>query len=155
MKIGESIPELLLKDQHESEIKLRDLTGKKLVVYFYPKDDTPGCTAQACSIQAGEKLLMEKDITVIGISADSVTSHKKFSTKYHLSFPLLSDPEKKAIEAFGVWGPKKFMGKTYNGIHRKSFLFDASGTLIHIIEKPDTKNHAEEILDIFTKIQST
>lgn len=155
MKIGESIPAILLKDQNENEINLSDFIGTKLVVYFYPKDDTPGCTAQACSIQAGEKHLMEKKITVIGISADSLTSHKKFSTKYHLSFPLLSDPEKKAIEAFGVWGSKKFMGKTYDGIHRKSFLFDTSGSLIHVIEKPDTKNHAEEIINIFNKIQST
>ncbi|MFM7565881.1 MAG: thioredoxin-dependent thiol peroxidase, partial [Flavobacteriales bacterium] len=120
-------------------------------VYFYPKDDTPGCTAQACSIRDGEVKLKKSGIQVIGVSADSVASHSKFSNKYSLSFPLISDPNKVVINAFGVWGTKKFMGRVYDGIHRKTFLFNAEGKLFSVIEKPDTKNHAQEIMDLFTK----
>jgi peroxiredoxin Q/BCP len=130
-------------------VSLSTFLGKKLAVYFYPKDDTPGCTAQACSIQNGEQELIKNGVAVVGVSADTVASHNKFATKHRLAFPLLSDTEKTLIEAFGVWGPKKFMGKTYDGIHRKTFLFNESGELIHVIDKPDTKNHAEEILKIF------
>ena len=122
-----------------------------LAVYFYPKDDTPGCTAQACSIRDGEVTLKKSGIQVIGVSADSVASHSKFSNKYSLSFPLISDPDKVVINAFGVWGTKKFMGRVYDGIHRKTFLFNAEGKLFRVIEKPDTKNHAQEIMDLFTK----
>lgn len=153
IQLGEKLPPLALKDQRDQEVKLADFIGKKLAIYFYPKDDTPGCTAQACSIQNGEKTLLKSGIAVIGVSADSTNSHKKFAQKYQLAFPLLSDPEKSVIQAFGVWGSKKFMGKTYDGIHRKSFLFNEMGTLIHIIEKPDTKNHAEEIIKIFDNYQ--
>ena len=128
---------------------LKNSIGKYVVLYFYPKDDTPGCTAQACSIRDGEQVLANEGITVIGISADSVTAHQKFSTKYSLPFTLISDPDRTIIEAFGVWGPKKFMGKTYDGIHRTSFLFDANGILVKVIEKPNTKNHAEEIINFF------
>lgn len=149
IQLGDRLPPLAIKNQEGIEVQLSDFIGKKLAVYFYPKDDTPGCTAQACSIQNGEQSLLEASITVIGISADPVTSHKKFAAKYHLSFPLLSDPDKQVIQAFGVWGPKKFMGKTYDGIHRKTFLFNEKGELIHIVDKPDTKNHTEEILKIF------
>jgi peroxiredoxin Q/BCP len=149
LNLGDKLPEISVKNQEGKEVSLSTFLGKKLAVYFYPKDDTPGCTAQACSIQSGEQELIKSGVAVVGVSADTVASHIKFAAKHRLAFPLLSDTEKTLIEAFGVWGPKKFMGKTYDGIHRKTFLFNESGELIHVIDKPDTKNHAEEILKIF------
>ncbi len=149
--IGDQIPDVKGILTSGEEITLRAFKGQKLAVYFYPKDDTPGCTAQACSIRDGEVTLKKSGIQVIGVSADSVASHSKFSNKYSLSFPLISDPDKVVINAFGVWGTKKFMGRVYDGIHRKTFLFNAEGKLFSVIEKPDTKNHAQEIMDLFTK----
>jgi peroxiredoxin Q/BCP len=149
--IGDQIPDVKGILTSGEEITLRAFKGQKLAVYFYPKDDTPGCTAQACSIRDGEVTLKKSGIQVIGVSADSVASHSKFSNKYSLSFPLISDPDKVVINAFGVWGTKKFMGRVYDGIHRKTFLFNAEGKLFRVIEKPDTKNHAQEIMDLFTK----
>lgn len=149
LTIGSQIPDLKGANQLGEQVSLRTQLGTKTVIYFYPKDDTPGCTAQACSIRDGEQVLANEGITVIGISADSIAAHQKFSAKYSLPFTLISDPDRTIIEAFGVWGPKKFMGKTYDGIHRTSFLFDVNGTLIKVIEKPNTKNHAEEIIKFF------
>ena len=149
--IGDQIPDVKGILTSGEEITLRAFKGQKLAVYFYPKDDTPGCTAQACSIRDGEVTLKKSGIQVIGVSADSVASHSKFSNKYSLSFPLISDPDKVVINAFGVWGTKKFMGRVYDGIHRKTFLFNAEGKLFRVIEKPDTKKHAQEIMDLFTK----
>lgn len=149
--IGDQIPDVKGILTSGEEITLSAFKGQKLAVYFYPKDDTPGCTAQACSIRDGEVTLKKSGIQVIGVSADSVASHSKFSNKYSLSFPLISDPDKVVINAFGVWGTKKFMGRVYDGIHRKTFLFNAEGKLFRVIEKPDTKNHAQEIMDLFTK----
>jgi len=149
--IGDQIPDVKGILTSGEEITLRTFKGQKLAVYFYPKDDTPGCTAQACSIRDGEVTLKKSGIQVIGVSADSVASHSKFSNKYSLSFPLISDPDKVVINAFGVWGTKKFMGRVYDGIHRKTFLFNTEGKLFSVIEKPDTKNHAQEIMDLFTK----
>ena len=149
LTIGSQIPDLSGKNQLGEEVSLHAHLGTQTAIYFYPKDDTPGCTAQACSIRDGEQVLANEGITVIGISADSVTAHQKFSTKYSLQFTLISDPDRTIIEAFGVWGPKKFMGKTYDGIHRTSFLFDVNGILVKVIEKPNTKNHAEEIMNFF------
>ena len=149
--IGDQIPDVKGILTSGEEITLRAFKGQKLAVYFYQKDDTPGCTAQACSIRDGEVTLKKSGIQVIGVSADSVASHSKFSNKYSLSFPLISDPDKVVINAFGVWGTKKFMGRVYDGIHRKTFLFNAEGKLFRVIEKPDTKNHAQEIMDLFTK----
>lgn len=149
LTIGSQIPDLKGANQLGEQVSLRTQLGTKTVIYFYPKDDTPGCTAQACSIRDGEQVLANEGITVIGISADSIAAHQKFSAKYSLPFTLISDPDRTIIEAFGVWGPKKFMGKTYDGIYRTSFLFDVNGTLIKVIEKPNTKNHAEEIIKFF------
>jgi len=149
IKIGDKLPAAVLNNQDGASIDFSEFIGKKLAVYFYPKDDTPGCTAQACSIRDHEALLLKQGIQVVGISADTVISHKKFSTKHRLNFPLLSDSKKEVIQAFGVWGEKKFMGKTYDGIYRTSFLFNEEGTLIYIIEKPNTKNHSEEIIRFF------
>lgn len=149
LTLGSQIPNLVGKNQFGENVSLRASLGTKSVIYFYPKDDTPGCTAQACSIRDGEQALAAEGITVLGISADTVAAHQKFSTKYTLPFTLISDPDRTIIDAFGVWGPKKFMGKTYDGIHRTSFLFDETGILVKVIEKPNTKNHAEEIINFF------
>jgi peroxiredoxin Q/BCP len=153
LTIGSHIPDLHGKNQLGEDVSLRAQLGTRTAIYFYPKDDTPGCTAQACSIRDGEQDLANEGIRVIGISADSVSAHQKFSTKYSLPFTLISDPDRTIIEAFGVWGPKQFMGKKYDGIHRTSFLFDVDGTLVKVIEKPNTKNHAEEIINFFKEHQ--
>lgn len=150
LNIGSALPAFVGVDQNGEEINSNDFSGKRLVVYFYPKDNTPGCTAQACSLRDDYSALLENNIAVIGVSADSVSSHKKFIDKFQLPFPLIADTEKTLLNLFGVWGPKKFMGKTYDGIHRTSFLFDETGNLMSIIEKPNTKNHAQEILAIYT-----
>jgi peroxiredoxin Q/BCP len=120
------------------------------VIYFYPKDNTPGCTAQACSLRDDYSLLTENNIAILGVSADSASSHKKFIDKFNLPFSLIADTEKVLLNLFGVWGEKKFMGKIYDGIHRTTFLFDESGKLISVIDKPNTKNHASEVLAIYT-----
>ena len=151
LNIGSTLPALKGTDHNGNEVALAQFVGKPLAIYFYPKDDTPGCTAQACSIRDGETALAAQGITVLGVSADNPASHQKFITKYKLPFTLIADVNRVIIEAFGVWGPKKFMGRTYDGIHRTTFLFNKEGVLIHKIEKPDTKNHAEEILKIFDK----
>jgi thioredoxin-dependent peroxiredoxin len=149
LSIGSKLPEFKSIDQNGKEIDSKQLIGKKTVVYFYPKDNTPGCTAQACSIRDNYAALQEKGIEILGISADSLSSHQKFSEKFELPFSLLVDEERKVIEAFGVWGTKKFMGKVYDGIHRITFLFDENGELVHRIDKPNTKDHATEILSAY------
>lgn len=149
LKIGDKAPAFQGTDQNGNTIGLDDFKGKRLVVYFYPKDNTPGCTAQACSIRDNYELLLKTGIHIVGVSADSATSHKKFIDKFSLPFPLIADEDRNVIESFGVWGPKKFMGKEYDGIHRTTFLIDEDQKLVGIIEKPNTKAHAEEILELF------
>ena len=145
--IGKKAPAFSGIDQNGNIIALKDFKGKKVVLYFYPKDDTPGCTAQACNLRDNHSELLKKGIMVIGVSADSVKKHKKFEEKYELPFTLLADEDHKIVEAYGVWGEKKFMGRTYLGITRTTYLINENGTLIAIIEKPDTKNHTEEVME--------
>ncbi|MFN3951051.1 MAG: thioredoxin-dependent thiol peroxidase [Thermaurantimonas sp.] len=147
LKVGDKMPDFSGNDQNGNTVNSSDLIGRKLIVYFYPKDDTPGCTAEACSLRDSYEELTSKGFTVIGVSADSEKSHQKFIDKYNLPFTLISDPERKVIEAFGVWGKKKFMGKEYDGIHRETFVIDENGTIIKVITKVDTKNHARQILE--------
>ena len=149
IEIGSIIPNVNGLDQLGEMIHLADHKGKKTVIYFYPKDDTPGCTAQACNIRDNYNMLLENNIRIIGVSADSSSSHAKFAKKYDLPFPLIADTEKEIINAFGVWGEKKFMGKTYDGIHRTTFLANELGEIISIITKPKTKEHSEEIIELF------
>ncbi len=149
LSLGEKAPLFKGLNQFGKEIDTTNLVGKKYVIYFYPKDSTPGCTAQACSIRDGEQALEREGITVIGISADSVSSHERFHSKKELNFDIVSDPERKIIDLFGVYGQKKFMGKTYDGIHRTTFVMNEKNEIIEIIRKPNTKNHAQEILDIY------
>ena len=149
LKVGDKAPSWSGKDQNGKAINQKSYEGKKAVVYFYPKDNTPGCTTQACNIRDNWSELQKKGIEVIGVSADSEKSHQKFIDKFQLPFALVADEQKEMIETFGVWGEKKFMGKIYNGIHRTTFVLDETGTIKGIIDKPKTKAHTEEILKIF------
>lgn len=149
LKIGDRAPVFTAKDQNGKEINSDDFKGKKLVVYFYPKDNTPSCTTQACNLRDNYSLLLKSGIQIIGVSADSEKSHQKFIDKFNLPFSLIADEEHKIINLFGVWGPKKFMGREYDGIHRTTFLLDENQKIVDIIEKPTTKRHAEEILEKF------
>lgn len=148
LKVGDKAPQFEANDQNGNKHNLSAYAGKKLVVYFYPKDNTPGCTQQACNLRDNYADLQAKGYAILGVSMDSAASHNKFIEKYTLPFPLLADTERKVIDAFGVWGPKKFMGKEYDGIHRTTFVIDEAGTITHIFDKPKTKEHGIEILDL-------
>lgn len=151
LKLAQPAPTFTAKDQNESDISLTDFSGKPVVIYFYPKDNTPGCTTQACNLRDNYSSLLAEDIIVIGVSADDEIAHQKFIKKFDLPFPLIADVNKELIELYGVWGEKKFMGKIYDGIHRTTFVLDKSHTIIGIIEKPKNKDHAREVLEIFEK----
>lgn len=146
---GAVAPDFTINDQNGEPVSLHDFKGKKVALYFYPKDDTPGCTAQACNLRDNIALLKKKKIVVLGVSIDTEKKHKKFEDKYGLPFTLLADPEKQLVELYGVWGEKKFMGRTYMGTHRVTFLINEEGVIDHIIEKVDTKNHTEQILELW------
>lgn len=147
LKEGSKAPVFEGADQNGNTVSLNDFKGKKVILYFYPKDDTPGCTAQACNLRDNYNLLIKKGFQVVGISTDSVKSHKKFQDKYLIPFPLIADEEKKIVEQYSVWGEKKFMGKTYMGTNRTTFLIDENGTIKKIITKPDTKNQTQQVID--------
>ncbi len=149
LKEGDKAPVFKGKDQHGKTVSLTDFKGKRVVLYFYPKDMTPGCTAQACNLRDNYSDLLKKGYAVVGVSTDSEQSHQKFIEKYELPFTLLADEDHKVVNQYGVWGEKKMMGKTYDGIHRTTFLINGEGVIDHIIKKPDTKNHTEEILEIW------
>jgi peroxiredoxin Q/BCP len=149
LKKGEQAPAFKIKNEKGKEVQLSDYKGKKLVIYFYPKDMTPGCTTQACNLRDNYSVLTKKGIAVLGVSADDETRHEKFIGKHELPFSLLADTELEMIKAYGVWGEKKFMGKVYDGIHRTTFLINEAGKIHAIIKKPKTKAHAEEILELF------
>ena len=146
LKIGDRMPDFEVVDQDGNQVSSKDLIGKKTVVYFYPKDNTSGCTAEACSIRDNYESLVAKGYNVIGVSKDSAASHRKFADKYDLPFTLLSDTSTQMLQAFGAWGEKKMYGKTVMGTIRRTFIFDENGILERIIEKVDTKNHASQIL---------
>ena len=141
------MPDFEVVDQDGNKVSSNDLIGKKTVVYFYPKDNTSGCTAEACSIRDSYESLLAKGYNVVGVSKDSAASHKKFREKYDLPFTLLSDTSTQMLQAFGAWGEKMMYGKTVMGTIRRTFIFDEDGILERIIEKVDTKNHAAQILD--------
>jgi len=150
LKEGDKAPAFSGKDQDGNTISLANFSGKKLILYFYPKDDTPGCTAEACNLRDNYEALLEQGFAVAGVSADTEAKHRKFIDKYELPFPLIADVDKEIIEAFGVWGPKKFMGKTYDGIHRVTFVIDGEGTIEKVFTKVKTKDHTAQILDEVT-----
>lgn len=146
LEIGNRMPDFSAADQNGNIVKSADLIGKKTVVYFYPKANTPGCTAEACSLRDNYERFLALGYNVIGISKDSVKAQKNFSDKYALPFPLLADTDALIIKAFGAWGEKKLYGKTYEGILRKTFIFNENGILEEIIDKVNTKDHSEQIL---------
>ncbi len=147
LAIGDKMPYFEVVDQDGNKVTSNDLIGKKTVVYFYPKDNTSGCTAEACNLRDNYEALLAKGYNVVGVSKDSAASHKKFQAKYELPFTLLSDTSTQMLQAFGAWGEKKMYGKTVMGTIRRTFIFDETGTLEKIIEKVDTSNHASQILD--------
>lgn len=147
LKIGDRMPDFEVVDQDGHKVSSKDLMGKKTVVYFYPKDNTSGCTAEACSIRDSYEALLAKGYNIVGVSKDSAASHKKFIDKYELPFTLLSDTSTQMLQAFGAWGEKKMYGKTVFGTIRRTFIFNEEGILERIIEKVDTKNHADQILN--------
>ena len=146
LKIGDRMPDFEVMDQDGNKVSSKDLIGKKTIIYFYPKDNTSGCTAEACSLRDNHEALIARGYNVVGVSKDSVKSHKNFKEKYDLPFTLLSDTSTEMLQAFGAWGEKKMYGKTVMGTIRKTFIFDEDRTLIEIIEKVDTGNHAAQIL---------
>jgi len=146
LKEGMKAPAFEGIDQHGKTVRLVDFTGKKVVLYFYPKDDTPGCTAEACNLRDNYNNLLKKGFAVVGVSMDSEKSHKKFAEKYSLPFPLISDTSKKIISDYGVWRQKSLYGKTFLGTVRTTFVIDENGIIEEIISKVDTKNHTDQIV---------
>lgn len=146
LKEGTAAPLFEAADHNGNLVSLSALKGKKVILYFYPKDDTPGCTAEACNLRDHHSALLEKGYVVLGVSPDSPASHAKFVGKYDLPFPLIPDTEKKILEDYGVWGPKKFMGKEYMGVNRTTFVIGEDGNILKIFTKVDTKAHVEQIL---------
>lgn len=145
-KPGDQAPAFSGKDQSGNMVSLESFRGNKVVLYFYPKDDTPGCTAEACSLRDNYEALLARGYKVVGVSPDSEKSHQKFTDKYELPFPLIADTEKKILQDYGVWGRKKFMGREYDGVIRTTFIIDEKGLIEEVIEKVDTKNHAAQVL---------
>ncbi len=148
LKTGIKAPDLTLTDKDGNAVSLSDFLGKKVVLYFYPKDNTPGCTRQACAFASAYSGFLEKDAVVIGISRDGVDSHRRFAERYSLPFILLSDPELKAIEAYGVWQEKKLYGKTSMGVVRTTFIIDENGIISHIMPKVKPDTNAQEVLEL-------
>lgn len=148
LKKGDKAPDFTVNDQDGNPISLSDYKGKKLVVFFYPKANTPGCTAEACNLRDHYKELQSKGYELLGVSADSEKKQLTFKNKYEFPFPLLADENKEVINGFGVWGEKKFMGKVYDGIHRKTFVLNEEGIVEHVIDKVKTKDHAAQILEL-------
>jgi peroxiredoxin Q/BCP len=146
LKEGDKVPQFTSKDQDGNEIKLSDYKGKKLVVFFYPRANTPGCTAEACNLRDNYAELQAQGYSLLGVSEDSQKKQANFRDKYEFPFPLLADEDHTVINAFGVWGPKKFMGKEYDGIHRMTFIVDGNGMVEKVIDKVKTKDHAAQIL---------
>ena len=148
LKVGDKAPNFEAKDQDGNSIKLSDYKGKKLVVFFYPKANTPGCTLEACSLSDHYKELQNKGYEILGVSADTEKKQSNFRNKFSFPYPLLADVNKEVINAFGVWGEKKFMGRIFDGIHRITFVIDENGVISHVIDKVKTKKHAAQILEL-------
>ena len=147
LQVGDNAPDFSVQDQDGKIHQLKDYKGKKLVVFFYPKASTPGCTAEACNLRDNWETFQKEGYDILGVSADTPKRQQNFKNKHELPFPLLADEEKEVINAFGVWGPKKFMGKEYEGIHRISFLVGQDGKIKHVFDKFKTKDHHQVVLD--------
>ena len=148
--LGQKVPTFALPTGDGDNVNSKALLGKPYVLYFYPKDDTPSCTVQACNLRDNYSMLFKKGFQIIGISTDTTKSHQKFATKYQLPFPLIPDEDHAIAEKYGVWGLKKFMGREYIGMHRTTFLIDEKGKIKHVITKPITKKHAQQVLEAWS-----
>ena len=146
LKIGDKAPNFTAKDQDGNTISLNDYKGKKLVLFFYPKASTPGCTMEACNLRDNYERFQSLGYDILGVSADSEKRQSNFKNKYHFPYPLLADEDKTVINAYNVWGPKKFMGRTYDGIHRTTFVINENGVIEEVITKVKTKTHSEQLL---------
>lgn len=153
LKEGLKAPSFKGKDQHGQLISLADFKGKKIILYFYPQDDTPTCTIQACNLRDNYSLLKKHGFVVLGVSPDEEKKHQKFEEKYKLPFTLIADPQHTIIDRYGVWGEKKLYGRDYMGLHRTTFLINEKGIIFKIFEKPKSKQHAEEILNAWKTIE--
>ena len=151
IKEGATAPAFKTTDTNGKSLSLKDFRGQKVVLYFYPKDDTPGCTKEACSFRDGFLKFKKRGITILGVSPDSEKSHQKFTAKYKLPFTLLADTDHSIADAYGVYGEKKFMGRTYMGIHRTTFLIDEKGKIKKVFEKVKPDDHADEVLGAFSE----
>lgn len=147
LKVGDMAPEFTLLDQESKIHSLKNYTGKKVLIYFYPKDDTPGCTTEACNFRDSNATMMDMGLVILGVSKDSVKSHKKFAEKYDLNFPILSDESTEMIKRYDAWAPKKFMGREYLGVLRKSILIDETGKISKIYEDVKAKDHRDEVIN--------
>ena len=150
LKTGLTAPDLELDDEHGKKHKLSDYRGETVVLYFYPKDDTPGCIKEACNFRDDYSAYQQAGVVILGVSPDSPESHTKFITKYELPFTLLADEGHKVCDAYGVWGPKKFMGREYEGVHRTTFLIDRAGKISKVFEKVKPAEHSAEILSVLS-----
>ena len=149
LNVGDKAPDFVALNEFGQSTSLSDFLGKKVILYFYPKDMTPGCTAESCNLGENYSLLQENGFIVLGVSPDSSKSHQKFIDKYNLPFSLIADEDKAVIKAFGVWGPKKFMGKEYDGVHRTTFVIDEYGVIEKVFSKVKTKDHTNQILESY------
>lgn len=148
-EISDAAPDFEGRTQSGESIRLSDMKGRRVALYFYPKDDTPGCTKQACNLRDEYQALLEAEIAVIGVSADDVASHRAFAEKFDLPFPLVADPDKEIVTSYGVWGEKNLYGNKFMGIKRTTFLIDEEGTIVHIFRRPKVKEHTREIIEKF------
>jgi len=155
LKEGTVAPDFTVKDENGETVRLKDLRGQKVVLYFYPKDDTPGCTKEACAFRDAFADYKNRSIKVLGVSLDSEASHKKFAVKYKLPFTLLADTDHAISDAYGVYGQKKFMGRSYMGVNRMTFLIDEKGKIKKVFEKVKPEDHAQEVLDAFYREPET
>ena len=149
LNIGDKAPNFVALNELGQSVSLSDFLGEKVILYFYPKDMTPGCTAESCNLGENYTLLQEKGFVVLGVSPDSSKSHQKFIDKYKLPFSLIADEDKAVIKAFGVWGPKKFMGREYDGVYRTTFVINKDGVIEKVFSKVKTKDHTNQILDSY------
>lgn len=145
LKVGDEAPEFSVTNQDGDVVSSKDLKGQKVVLFFYPKDDTPGCTSEACNLRDNYRTFQKQGYTVLGVSPDTEKKHRKFIDKYEFQYDLLADVDKKVLSAYGVWGPKTFMGRTYEGVHRTTFVINEQWTITAIIEKVKTKDHSNQI----------
>ena len=147
LKVGQKAPDFMVLNDQGQKVKLSDFRGKKVVLYFYPKDDTPGCTKEACAFRDGIDEIKSRGAVILGISVDSVESHKKFKEKFDLNFPLLADTEKDVVEAYGTWKEKSMYGKKFMGIERTTFIIDPQGKISHVFPKVKVEEHYDEVVD--------